>query len=143
MKISAILFFSVIMFNAANAATGSVVRVALEDAGTSGAPSDMRITLDQDMVKAGRITLQAVNRSSSLVHEVIVVRTAAKDTDLPYSEKQARVIESRIRRLGEISDLKPGAAGTLTLNLKPGYYMLICNQPGHFKAGMKARFEVR
>ena len=73
---------------------------------------------------------------------MIVVRKAAKTTELPYSEKQARVIESRIRRLGEISDLKPGASGSLTLNLKPGYYMLICNQPGHYKAGMKVRFEV-
>ena len=40
--------------------------------------------------------------------------------------------------LGEITDLKPGAHGKLTLNLKPGSYLLICNEPGHYKAGMTA-----
>ena len=131
------------MFSAANAALDPVVNVALEDSSTGGARSDMRITLDQDMIKAGRITFQATNRSNTLLHEVLVVRIAAKSTDLPYSEKKARVIESRILRLGEISDLKPGASGFLKLKLKPGHYLLICNQPGHFKAGMKASFEVR
>lgn len=131
------------MFSAANAALDPVVNVALEDSSTGGARSDMRITLDQDMIKAGQITFQATNRSNTLLHEVLVVRIAAKSTDLPYSEKKARVIESRILRLGEISDLKPGASGFLKLKLKPGHYLLICNQPGHFKAGMKASFEVR
>jgi uncharacterized cupredoxin-like copper-binding protein len=139
----AVIFLSAMMFGLADAASGPVVRIALEDSSTGWSLSDMRITLDQNMIKAGRITFQAVNRSSTLVHEVIVVKTAAKAPELPYSEKQARVAESRIRRLGEISDLKPGASGSLTLSLEPGYYLLICNQPGHFKAGMKVSLEVR
>ncbi len=139
---SAVIFLSAMMFSPANAASGPVVRIALEDSSTGGSISDMRMTLDQSIIKAGRINFQAVNRSSKLVHEVIVVKTAAKAPELPYSEKQARVIESRIRRLGEISDLKPGASGSLMLNLRPGYYLLICNQPGHFKAGMKVSLEV-
>jgi uncharacterized cupredoxin-like copper-binding protein len=103
----------------------------------------MRISVDQESIKAGRVTFQATNRSHTIVHEVIVVSTSAKTPVLPYSEKKERVIESRIRSLGEISDLKPGASGKLTLNLKPGKYLLICNEPGHFMAGMKLPFEVR
>jgi uncharacterized cupredoxin-like copper-binding protein len=52
------------------------------------------------------------------------------------------VIEKKIQRLGEISDLKPGAAGAMTLSLKAGSYVLICNQPGHYKAGMVANLSV-
>jgi uncharacterized cupredoxin-like copper-binding protein len=46
------------------------------------------------------------------------------------------VIESRVRPLGEISDLAPGKTGKLTLNLKSGVYLLFCNQPRHYTDGM-------
>ena len=58
------------------------------------------------------------------------------DEKLPYSEKDSDVIERRVKKLGEISDLKPGASGTLTLPLRPGNYVLLCNQPGHYRQGM-------
>ncbi len=45
--------------------------------------------------------------------------------------------------MGEVSDLGPGRDDTLTLNLKPGHYALICNLPGHDAAGMYTNFQVR
>jgi uncharacterized cupredoxin-like copper-binding protein len=83
-----------------------------------------------------------MNRSKNLIHELIVVRVDPKKPELPYDEKKAEVIEKKIQHLGEISDLKPGAAGAMTLSLKPGSYELICNQPGHYKAGMVANLSV-
>jgi uncharacterized cupredoxin-like copper-binding protein len=142
-RIGGAAFLALTLSSAGGAATNSVVNVALEDQSTGSGKTGMRISVDQESIKAGRVTFQAVNRSHSLVHEVIVVSTSAKTPVLPYSEKKERVIESRIRSLGEISDLKPGASGKLTLNLKPGKYLLICNEPGHFMAGMKLPFEVR
>jgi Sulfocyanin (SoxE) domain len=38
--------------------------------------------------------------------------------------------------------LKPETSGKLTLNLKPGPYLLMCNQPGHWHAGMWTKFTV-
>jgi uncharacterized cupredoxin-like copper-binding protein len=55
---------------------------------------------------------------------------------MPYDKTKNTVIEKRVHPLGEISDLKPGARGTLALNLKPGTYLLLCNEPGHYKSGM-------
>jgi uncharacterized cupredoxin-like copper-binding protein len=141
-KVGGVALLVLALFNSSSAATNSVINITLEDTSTGSGMTDMRITVDQEAVKTGRVTFQAVNRSRTLIHEVIVVKTPAKTTVLPYSEKQARVIESGIRHLGEISDLKPGASGKLTLNLKPGHYLLICNEPGHFKAGMKVSLEV-
>ena len=69
---------------------------------------------------------------------MIVVSVADPNTPLPYDRKDDRVIESKIKDLGEASDLPPGTKKTLSLTLKPGNYILICNQPGHYKTGMKA-----
>jgi uncharacterized cupredoxin-like copper-binding protein len=135
------LVVSIFVSSATAATVESVLNVQLQDSGTVGGGA-MRIVLDHDSVKAGRVTLRAVNQSHGLIHEVIVVRVAGEETELPYNEKQATVIENRITRLGEISDLKPGASGTLVLKLKPGSYLLICNQPGHYKAGMQAHLSV-
>jgi uncharacterized cupredoxin-like copper-binding protein len=38
--------------------------------------------------------------------------------------------------IGETGNLKPGQAKTLTLKLRKGHYAVICNDPGHYMAGM-------
>jgi uncharacterized cupredoxin-like copper-binding protein len=38
--------------------------------------------------------------------------------------------------MGEVSELDPGKSGSLTLTLDAGTYMLFCNLPGHYMAGM-------
>ncbi|WP_245455931.1 sulfocyanin-like copper-binding protein [Mesorhizobium sp. M7A.F.Ca.US.008.03.1.1] len=41
-----------------------------------------------------------------------------------------------------MSELDPDKSGTLTVDLKAGKYLLICNVPGHYGAGMWAEFTV-
>jgi uncharacterized cupredoxin-like copper-binding protein len=140
-KIINALVFSVaawLLSSVSHAATPpQAVSVKLQDSGES-AMAGMRVVLDLEKVKAGRVTLVADNQSKNLVHEVVIVAVTTPAKALPYDEKKQQVIESRIRKLGEIANLKPGASGKLTLNLRPGNYLLICNQPGHYKAGMSA-----
>ena len=115
--------------------------IKLQDPSTDASIANMRIVLDHKTIKPGRVTLHAENQSKNLVHEVIIVRDdGAKE--LPMDAKHARVIESRVRRLGEISDLAAGKSGSLTVNLKPGNYVLFCNQPGHYQDGMFATLTV-
>jgi uncharacterized cupredoxin-like copper-binding protein len=45
-------------------------------------------------------------------------------------------------RLGEVPNLDPGMFGSLTLDLKPGNYAVLCNVPGRFMNGMWKTFEV-
>ncbi|HVA14977.1 MAG TPA: hypothetical protein VNF99_17155 [Stellaceae bacterium] len=120
-------------------AADSVVNIQLQDATTKNM-SDMKMLLDRNVVPAGKVTLSAKNESKQLIHEVIVI----KDTGapLPYDEKAGKVVESQIKSLGEVSDLKPGAAGKKTFDLTPGTYLLICNQAMHMKNGMFARLKV-
>lgn len=44
--------------------------------------------------------------------------------------------------LGEAEDLEPNASKAFEVMLGPGSYLLICNVPGHYAAGMVAPFPV-
>jgi uncharacterized cupredoxin-like copper-binding protein len=123
------------------AAPAQSVGIKLQDPSNDSAIAHMRIVLDRDTVKPGRVVLRAANQSKTLVHEVLVARESA-NAEYPYDTKADRVIEQRVRPLGEISDLAPGKTGSLTLDLKPGTYVLFCNQPGHYKDGMVTRLVV-
>lgn len=113
-----------------------VVSVTLQDMSSGGNLAGMKMTATPDSVTAGRITIHATNQSQGLVHEVIVVRPPANGAKLPYDAKTGLVTEKQIQDLGEVSDLPPGKSGSLTLTLTPGKYLLICNQPFHYMAGM-------
>jgi uncharacterized cupredoxin-like copper-binding protein len=118
------------------------VNVTLEDASNGGNVTGMKMVAIPDKVKAGQVTIHATNKSLGLTHEVIVVRPAANDAPMPYDAAAGRVIEKRIKDLGEVSDLPPGKSGSLTVRLEPGDYLLICNQPNHYKAGMWTKLTV-
>ena len=136
------LSFLLAFAGAANAATpAQALRVKLQDSSTDSSIAHMQLVVDANSLKPGRVTIEAANLSKTLVHEVIVVRDSGA-SELPYDAKQNVVIEKRIKRLGEIGDLPPGKSGKLTLNLKAGTYLLICNQPGHYKDGMTAKVTV-
>jgi uncharacterized cupredoxin-like copper-binding protein len=127
--------------SAAGAAPAQLLEVKLQDSSNDPSSAHMRIVIDRDTVKPGRITLLAENQSKTLVHEVLVARVAGAG-ELPFDAKTNRVVEKRVHSLGEISDLSPGKTGKLTINLKAGTYVLFCNQPGHYKDGMIAKLTV-
>ena len=127
--------------SAAGAAPAQLLGIKLQDSSEDPSITHMRIVIDHDTVKPGRITLLAENQSKMLVHEVLVARVAGVG-ELPIDAKTNRVIETRVHSLGEISDLAPGKTGKLTINLKAGTYVLFCNQPGHYKDGMFAKLIV-
>jgi uncharacterized cupredoxin-like copper-binding protein len=126
----------------AHAAAAQTVAITLQDVSVDPSIAGMVIKVDPAKVKAGRVTLDAVNQSKNLVHEVLVIPAPPEGKELPYDRKQDTIVEKRVHSLGEISELKPGARGKLTLSLKPGTYLLLCNQPGHYKSGMSTKLVV-
>lgn len=137
------VIFALVSFSAnVHAVTAQVVDITLLDASADPSISGMVMKVSTANVKAGRVSLQAVNQSKSLVHEVLVIPAPAAGKKIPYDERKDTVVETRVHSLGEIAELKPGARGRLTLNLKPGKYLLLCNQPGHYKSGMSTELVV-
>ncbi len=116
--------------SAAGAATS--VNVSLTGEGTG----QMGIAIDQASVPAGKVTFVVKNNATTESHEMVVVALPSPDAELPYDAAKERVTESKVKSMGEVSDLKPGASKSKTLTLKPGTYKLICNMKGHYKAGM-------
>ena len=45
--------------------------------------------------------------------------------------------------VGETGDLAPGQSKTVSVTLKKGHYVLLCNLPGHYKAGQHTDFTVQ
>ncbi len=121
-------------------APAQVVGVKLEDSSTDPSIPHMRIVLDRSTLKAGLVTFKAVNASKTLTHEIIIVDD--KGAKLPFDTKQDRIDERKVRALGEVSDLAPGKTGEVTLNLGPGKYTVLCNEPGHYKDGMVATLNI-
>lgn len=102
----------------------------------------MFIRTDRDSVKAGKIQFDVVNLSLSEPHEMAVVKVSNIDAALPYDYNTWKVIEKQIKLLGETHSMKPKETKRLELTLEPGAYLLICNLPGHYAAGMVIPFNV-
>jgi uncharacterized cupredoxin-like copper-binding protein len=107
-------------------------------------PSKVGVGLGQFYIRpsakaaaAGRVTF-AVRNQGAITHELVVLKTDKPAGDLL---KGARADETG--NVGETGDLAPGASKTINLKLAAGHYALICNLPGHYKAGQYLDFTVR
>lgn len=102
----------------------------------------MAVRTNVSSVKAGNVTFDVTNLSRSIVHEMIVVAVENPNTPLPYDYNTGQIPEKQVKMLGETKEMAPNAEKTITLDLKPGFYLLICNVPGHYAAGMWAPLTV-
>jgi uncharacterized cupredoxin-like copper-binding protein len=121
---------------------GGAARAAeIETVVMSDADGAMKMAADKADLKAGMVTFNVSNRADSASqHEMIVVKLTpeeiANPDSLPYDDKSATFDEEQVNDRGEVSELDPGKSGSLSVELTPGTYMLVCNVPGHYKAGM-------
>jgi len=110
--------------------------------GADMSKATMGIKLSVPSAKTGVVTFHVTNSSTDTIHEMIVMYRDDPTQPLPYIAADSRVDEDKAGDKGEVSELDPGKSGSLSVFLKPGHYVLICNVPGHFAAGMWAPFEV-
>jgi uncharacterized cupredoxin-like copper-binding protein len=99
---------------------------------------EFSVTPQTRAVRAGEVTFDAANDGQS-PHELAVIKTTKAPGALPV----ANGVADETGDLGEAEDIDAGSAKSVTLVLKPGHYVLICNLAGHYQAGMHAAFTVR
>lgn len=104
--------------------------------GADMSKATMKIVADPAIVPAGPVTFEVTNTSKDYVHEMIVAPLNGTATPLPYDDKNSDVDENAVGSLGEVEERDPSKGGSLTLDLKPGKYILFCNVPGHYMNGM-------
>lgn len=126
---------------------GGGITVPAGDSGTpvaveAGDKSDTEqyLTVSVATVKAGPVTFTLTNKSTmGKEHEMVVLKT-----DTPFDQLEVGTDDrvSEADSVGEISEIKPGTTGTVTLDLAPGKYVLVCNLPKHYAQGMRVAFTV-
>jgi uncharacterized cupredoxin-like copper-binding protein len=109
--------------------------------GVDATVKDFDISLDETDVPAGEVTFDIHNDGPS-THEFVVVKTDADPAGLPLNEAGDEVDEEQLDAVGEQEDIEAGSDTTLSLNLEPGSYVVICNITGHYEQGMHAAFTV-
>lgn len=113
-----------------------------------GSGADMKMAMlgvksDVATVAAGTVTFEVTNASKDIVHEMILSPAPADGKMLPYLADQYKVDEDAAGHLGEVSELDPAKKGALTVDLKPGKYILFCDIPAHFMNGMWTEITVQ
>lgn len=100
------------------------------------ATAKMAVNANPRSVRRGPVTLKVTNLASRIIHEVIVARISDETQKLPYDETTQLVDENALHNFGSVKEIEPNKSAALTLDLKPGKYLLYCNLPGHYMAGM-------
>ena len=96
----------------------------------------MAVRIDRDTVKAGSVSFDVTNWSRGMKHEMLIIAVDAAGSQLPYDYTSAKVAEGQVKLLADTSELAPNTSHTLDVTLAAGTYLLICNVPGHYAAGM-------
>jgi uncharacterized cupredoxin-like copper-binding protein len=98
--------------------------------------TDFNVTPSARSVGHGKVKFVVANKAA-IEHELIVIKTSKKASQLPVSGDRA----SEKGSVGEV-ELAGHKTKSLTLNLKKGHYALICNVKGHYMGGMHADLTV-
>lgn len=103
----------------------------------------MAININPTMVARGNVKFNVTNLAGALVHEVIVAQVNDENELLSFDAVKNEVDEDTIQTLGQVAEIYPNKTASMTLELKPGKYILYCNVAGHFMAGMWTVIEVK
>jgi uncharacterized cupredoxin-like copper-binding protein len=102
------------------------------------------VMLDVEEVSDGRMRFE-VSNEGSVPHEFVVVKSDLPPEGLPV--QNGKVVEEQVNIVDEIEPFAAGSTESITLDLSPGKYLLICNiveqvpgQPvtSHYQNGMVA-----
>jgi len=102
--------------------------------------TEMKIVLDRTSIPAGPITF-VVKNNGTMEHELVVIQTDLAEDKLPPDvEEPGKVDETG--NVGETGEVKPGESKTFTITIPAGHYVIMCNEVGHYAAGMHLTFTV-
>jgi uncharacterized cupredoxin-like copper-binding protein len=84
-----------------------------------------------------------VHNSGHEKHEFVILKTSLDAAKLPEESSKVKEDAAGIEHVSEIDGLDAAQDKNLTVDLKPGTYVFVCNIPGHAHQGMVARFTVQ
>jgi uncharacterized cupredoxin-like copper-binding protein len=124
---------------------GTVAGSSLPEGVVAVSLSEMDLIVSSQSAGSGEVTFQIKN-SGELPHELVVIRTDKAADELPVED--VKVVERRLDVVARSEHIPAAQQATLTVDLAPGHYVLICNLSGHYEQsqfgpGMRADFDVQ
>ena len=107
----------------------------------TGSVKEWEVSLDGDRAATGSVTFTITNKGT-IDHEFLVVKTDIAVGEIPLVDDRFEEEADGIEVIDEIPEFPKGETKTLTVDLAPGKYQLVCNIAGHYAAGMHAAFTV-
>lgn len=120
-----------------SAETQSPAATEVEDGAITVTGTEMKFTPSVLHAAAGKLTITLKN-GGTMEHELVVLKTDAAAGSLPVKDGQV----SEDASVGEIAEVEAGKSASHTFDLKPGKYVIVCNVPGHYAAGMRGTLVV-
>ncbi len=102
--------------------------------------TDMKIAVDRTSILEGAVIF-VVKNNGAVIHHFVVLHTDVPEDKLAPSLTQAGKVDET-GNVGESGEINPGESKAFTITIPPGKYVLICNEPGHYAAGMHPTFTV-
>ena len=99
------------------------------------------VEVDATTAAAGDVTF-TITKEGTIGHEFLVVKTDIAVGEIPLDGDHFAEPTDGIEVINEIGEFAKGTTESLTVNLTPGTYQLVCNLPDHYEAGMHISFKV-
>jgi uncharacterized cupredoxin-like copper-binding protein len=103
---------------------------------------EFAIALNKTTVPAGALRV-TVSNAGTVAHEFVAFKTDLPLDQLPVNGSEVDESGAGITHVDpEAEDIAPGSSKTITLHLSAGRYVVLCNVPTHYGAGMRAELLV-
>lgn len=110
-------------------------------------PADVQVTIDMkdysvtvtpSTFKAGTIKF-GVRNLGAMAHQFDLIKTDLAADKLPVDNASAKAKEDGLVK--QLLNIPPGKVATISGDVQPGHYVIICNVAGHYQLGMRAEFK--
>lgn len=118
-------------------AEGTPVAVAVGETDVN----NQYMTVDPASVPAGTITFTITNEGVK-EHEFEIFATDVLAGDFEIGDDDKIIDPEGAEEIEEVEGIEGGDSVTLTVDLDPGHYALVCNEEGHYRMGMYTDFTV-
>jgi uncharacterized cupredoxin-like copper-binding protein len=116
--------------------------VAASTANVAITERDFAISAPTSSVPAGQMNFTVTNAGPS-PHELVLFKTVLAPDQLPVVNGAVDEGNSQLTKVFDSgNNIDPGTTRTFAVPLVPGKYVLVCNLPAHYLAGMHTAFEV-
>lgn len=134
-KITAIFLFAFLISAQTSAFAQTTVNIMLQE---------WRMMSDKARIPAGEVKFSIQNRGQE-THEVVLLKTNLAYDAIPHHSSGGIDENKSGDLIDEIEDITSKSGKSMTVNLKPGNYVLLCNmvemengeKEEHYKMGMR------